>query len=148
MPDKAPFVSNVSSYRDSWIKWWTSCQPDWRRGKGWPLPRDNEGTTNWIKIGVRGRNGLFLVVISTAWWAYSIRSEEEWVEFDKAVDDVGWVIEQVTNALKALQATLPPAPPAPSTTPQNSIPGAAWMIRATGKRQPKPSRKLLEAGGS
>ena len=145
-----PFVSNVPSYRDSWTQWWTSCQPPWRRGKGWPLPRVNEGTTKWVKIGARGQNGLFLVVVSTALWAYSIQSEEEWVEFDKAVDDVEWVIGQVTESLKALQESTPPALPAqsaPSENPQKSKP-VSWMVRATGKRQPKPSRKLREGGGS
>ncbi|KAF9781857.1 hypothetical protein BJ322DRAFT_1010522 [Thelephora terrestris] len=151
LPAHIPFISNVSSYRDGWMKWWTSCQPPWRRGKGWPLPRDNEGTTNWVKIGARGQNGLFLVVVSTTWWAFSIRSEEEWVEFDKAVDDIRWVIDQVMESHKALQASEPPAPlaqPAPSQNPQKSKPEVTWMARATGKRQPKPSRKLLESRSS
>jgi hypothetical protein len=147
LPAHIPFISNVLSYRDGWVKWWTSCQPPWRREKGWPLPRDSEGTTNWVKIGARGQNGLFLVVVSTAWWAFSIRSEEEWVEFDKAVDDIKWVIDQVTESYKVLQASKPPAPPAPAPS-QKPQPEVPWMARATGKRQPKPSRKLLEARAS
>lgn len=149
--NKIPFVLDVSSYREDWIIWWTLCQPPWRREKGWPLPRDNENATNWVKFGARGQSGLFLVVISTTWWAYSIRSKEEWVEFDKAVEDLEWVINQVTDSLKALQASQPPAPPVQIATrddPQKSKQGVAWMTRAAGKRQPKLTRKLLELGGS
>jgi hypothetical protein len=143
--DRIPFVSDVASYRNSWILWWTSCQPAWRRSKGWPLPREDEGTTNWVKVGIRGQNGLFLVVMSTTWWAYSIKSEEEWREFDEAVEDVEWVIGQVAHSLKALQGLIPPTQPAPSKKPK---PSASWMVRDTAKRQPKPSRRLLEAGGA
>jgi len=143
--DNVPFVSDLSSYRDHWVKWWTSCQPAWRRGKGWPLPREDEGTTNWVKVGARGQNGLFLIVLSTAWWAYSIRSEKEWAEFDEAVDDLKWVIGQVTVSLMALQTSRPSIQPvSPKKTPESSVP---WMTREAGKRQPKPSRKLVEARG-
>ena len=150
-PNHTPFVSDVPSYRKSWILWWTSCQPSWRR-KAWPLPRDNEGTTNWMKIGARGRSGLLLVVLSTAWWAFSIKSNEEWVIFDEAVDDVEWVIGQVTDSSKALEASTPapakpaPAKPAPSKKSQKPKSNVGWLVRPAGKRQPKPSRKLLESG--
>ena len=146
-PEHTPFISNLSSYRDSWVRWWTSCQPAWRKGKGWPLPRDHDDATNWVKIGACGQSGLFIVIVSTAWWAYSIKSEEEWVKFDEAVDDVKWVIEQVTGSLTELGASRPPTrvvAPKKSQKPNSS---ATWMTRETGKRQPKPSRKLLEAGG-
>ena len=142
-----PFVSNVPSYHNNWVKWWTSCQPAWHR-KEWPLPRDNEGTTNWVRVGACGQNGLFLVVLSTAWWAYSVRSEKEWAEFDEAVEDVAWVIGQVIGSVKALQASQPDLQPAPSKTPQQPASSIAWMARETGKCQPKVSRKLLEALGA
>jgi hypothetical protein len=145
MPEHTPFIADVSSYCDTWMKWWTSCQPAWRREKGWPLPRDNDGTTNWIKVGVRGQNGLFLVVMSTAWWAYSIRSEKEWAGFDEAVDDVEWVIGQVISSLKALRKSTPPIQPAPPKKSQKPNSGVRWMDRDANKRQPKLSRKLLDA---
>ena len=69
--------------------WWMSCQPAWRQNKGWPLPRDIPSTTNWgIKASARGQNGIFLVVMLTAWWASSIKSEKDWAGFDQAVEDV------------------------------------------------------------
>lgn len=144
--DNLPFISDIPLYVEKWVVWWTSCQPSWRRGQGWPLPRSERETTNWFKIGARGQNRLFLVVISTAFWAHSIRSEEQWTMFDEAVDDVNWVIGQITASLKTPARSLPePTPPAPA---QKSQPTVPWMNRPLGKRQPKLSRKLLEAVGS
>jgi hypothetical protein len=147
-PDRIPFVSNVSSYGSHWRLWWTSFQPAWRKDNGWPLPRDNESTSNWVKIGSRGQNGLFLVILSTALWAYSIRSEEEWVLFDEAVNDVKWVIDQVIISLKALQAPPPIARLETSRDPEGVKSNVTWMVRDTSKRQPKLSRKLLESAGN
>ena len=145
--DRIPFISDVGSYYTKWTMWWTSCQPAWRQNSGWPLPRIGPSAANWsIKFGARGQNGLFLIVMSTAWWASSVQSEEDRVKFDEAVEDVRWVIDQAIESHKALPA---PVPPQHSDTPQESVPapGASWMSRADGKRQPKPSRRLLEGGG-
>jgi len=147
-PEHIPFIPDVGLFHKKWTAWWTSCQPAWRQKNGWPLPRDGENLANWgIKAGARGQNGLFLVIISTAWWASSIQSENDWAEFDEAVEDIQWVIGRAIDCLEVLP---PPAPPAPtrSKAPQESVPvpGATWMTRASGKRQPKPSRRLLEGG--
>jgi len=147
--ERIPFVPDISSYHKKWTEWWTSCQPAWRQRSGWPLPRDVENIANWgIKAGARGQNGLFLVVISNVWRASSIQSEDDWAKFNEAVEDIQWVISQVIDLLKALPAPMPLAPPTHSNAPQKSIPvpGATWMNRANGKRQPKPSLRLMEAG--
>ena len=146
-PHQIPFISDVDSYYRKWTTWWTSCQPAWRQNKGWPLPRDILSTTNWgIKAGARGQNGIFLIVMSTAWWASSIKSEKDWARFDQTVEDVWWVIDQAIDSLEVLPA---PAPPASPNTTQEPPPilGAKWMSCADGKRQAKPSRRLLEGGG-
>ena len=145
--DRIPFVTDIRSYYDNWVLWWSSCQPAWRRNDGWPLPRDGDGATgaDWGKVGARGQAGLFIVVMSTTWWAASIRSEEEWASFDDAVDDLHWVIEQVIAHLKTIPAPLPP--PETSKKPPPSS-GVAWMSRTEGKRQARPSRRLLEASGA
>jgi len=144
--DFIPFVADLSSYRGGWVAWWTSCQPAWRQDKGWPLPRDNASTTNWVKVGARGQSGLFLVIMSTTWWAASIKSEKDRAEFDEAVDDVRWVIDQIIDSLKALPASAPSAPEE-SSRKRPSSPDIGWMARADGKRKPRPSRRLLEGGG-
>jgi len=148
-PEHTPFIPNVGLYREKWTAWWISCQPAWRRREGLPLPRDGQDVTNWgIKAGARGQNGLFLVILSTAWWASSIQSEDDWVHFDEAVEDIQWLIGQVIDSLKVIAAPVPPAPPTRFNPPQGSVPvpGASWMTRADGKRKPKPSRRLLEGG--
>jgi hypothetical protein len=144
-PTRIPFILDVASYQDHWKRWWTACQPAWRQNDGWPLMRDTPSVADWHKVCARGQSGLFLVIISTAWWASSIQSEEEWVRFDNAMDDLLWVIEQVRAWLKALPV---PTPPAPSNPPQKPVSSSdvSWFSRADGKRQPKPSRRLMEAG--
>ena len=78
---QVPFICDVGVYSGTWITWWASCQPAWRQNKGWPLPRD--GSATWgAKSWAHGHNGLFLVVMSTAWWASSIQSAKDWVEFE------------------------------------------------------------------
>ena len=141
--DCIPFVANVSSYRSNWIKWWTLCQPAWRQDSGWPLPRDSVGTTNWAKACAQGQNGLFLIIMSTTWWAASIMSEQDWAEFDKAVDDIHWVIDQILDSLQTLPASTP------SETSQDipSSPHIGWMACTDRKRQPRPTARLLEGGG-
>jgi len=142
---QVPFICDVGVYSGTWITWWASCQPAWRQNKGWPLPRD--GSATWgAKSWARGHNGLFLVVMSTAWWASSIQSAKDWVEFDEAVEDVQWVLDQLITSFETLPA---PAPPTRSDIPKVPVPaqGATWMARESGKCQPKPSRRLLEGGG-
>ena len=105
-------------------------------GAGVAAPRSEVETTNWFKIGARGQNRLFLIVISTALWAHSIRSEEEWTIFDEAVDDVNWVIGQITDSLKAPAGpaleSMPPAPTPPAPA-KKSPPSVSWMNCSTGK---------------
>lgn len=140
--DRIPFIPDVPSYRNSWVEWWTLCQPSWRQNKGWPLPRDNASRTDWLKVIARGQNGLFLVVLSTAWWAYSIVSERDWVEFDEVVDDIQWVIDNVLGSLKALPPPVLPVPPKAPQKPKSSQGGVA---RADGKRKTRlPPRYLGE----
>ena len=145
-PKHIPFISDPGLYAREWTEWWTLCQPAWRQGKGWPLPKDNQTATNWCKFAYRGQNGLFLVVMSTTWWASSIQSAKDWAGFDEAVEDIQWVLDQVISSLEAIPAPTPNTNRATSREPM-PIPGATWMTREGGKRQPKPSRRLLEAAG-
>ena len=68
------------------------------------------------------------------------------MKFDEAVDDVKWVIEQVTGSLTELEASRPPTRVVAPKKSQKPNSGATWMAREAGKHQPKPSRRLLEAG--
>jgi len=142
---RLPFVADTNAYGKSWVAWWTACQPTWRQKKGWPLPTEQGNVTNWGKLTARGQNGMFIVIMSTTWWAASLKPTDDRGMLDEAISDVRWVIEQILAP--------PPAPSTPNITQGLSpTPGiqepapvtATWLMRPDGKRQPKPSRKLLE----
>jgi hypothetical protein len=88
---------------------------------------------------------MFIVVMSTTWWATSLESADDRRSFDEAVDDIRWVITQVLESLPAPGTPNIPrnTPPPPGT--QKPPPAAAnWFARPEGKRQTKLTRKLLE----
>ena len=124
-----------------------ACQPSWRQGKAWPLPKEQGENAKWGKLAARGRNGIFIIVMSTTWWADSLKPTDPRGTFDEAMDDIRWVIERIIESLPA------PAPgaveaaenPSPAQGVQKPTSTATWQARGDGKRQSKPSRKLLEA---
>ncbi|KAI0042929.1 hypothetical protein FA95DRAFT_1466290, partial [Auriscalpium vulgare] len=70
-PAKPPPLKSVSEYADNWLSWWTSMQPDWRKGDGsWPLERPvgDEAYTGWEALCRGGSHGFFIVIISLSWW--------------------------------------------------------------------------------
>ena len=143
-PDNLPYVNDTSAYGRAWIAWWTACQPSWRQCEGWPLPKEQGRVANWGKLTARGQNGIFIVVMSTSWWAASLKPTDHRGTFDEAVDDTRWVIEQMIKSLpapSAVGAGEDPSPPQGARNPTT----ATWQAREDGKRQSKPSRKLLEA---
>lgn len=140
-----PSVVDIDAYCKSWTDWWKSCQPLWRGDKGWPLPQVSDGTATWGKLCARGKNGLFLVIMSTTWWAHSLKTADQRRFFEEAMDDIRWVIEQQLKA-----PSLPNMPvankniPGTSTSDSNAnVP--TWLQRGGNKRTAKPSRRLLEA---
>lgn len=151
--DRIPHVADANIYSKQWVLWWTACQPPWRQGQGWPLPREQHDSTKWGKLGARGQNGLFVVVMSTTWWAASLKTADDRCLFDEAVDDIRWVIERMLTSFSESSTTDAVQNPSHPQVRQNpSLPGdqiptgptATWMTRKEGKRQPKPSRALLE----
>lgn len=145
--DRLPHVNDIDAYGRAWIAWWTACQPSWRRCGGWPLPREHGERVNWGKLGARGQNGIFTVIMSTTWWAASLQPTDHRGTFDEAVDDVQWVIERILESLHAPALAVPETaddPPMPHGA-QNPTNTATWQARGEGKRQSKPSRKLREA---
>ena len=89
---------------------------------------------------------MFIVVMSTTWWASSLKPTDDRHPFEEAVDDIRWVIKQILKSLPAsgtANTTHDTPPPADA---QKSMPAAAkWSVRPGGKRQPKLTHKLLES---
>lgn len=141
--NQIPHVADISEYATKWISWWKVCQPPWRQDEGWPLLREVPDRTKWGKLTACSQNGMFLVVMSTTWWALALKSPSDRHTFDEAVDNIRWVIEQVLGE--------PPTPtnavqdPAPAPLQVANPPKVAWMARGEGIRKPKPSRALLES---
>jgi len=152
--DRIPHVSDTEVYGKQWIEWWRTCQPPWRQAQGWPLPRDEwHDKAKWGKLAARSQNGLFVVIMSTTWWAASLKPADNRRPFDEAVDDVRWVIERMLESLSGsgttgtIQGPSHPQDLQVPPSPGNQVPTgltATWMAREGGKRQPKPSRALLE----
>ena len=140
-----PFVPDASAYHKGWVKWWMDCQPPWRKGSEWPLPKEQVGNTTWGKLSARGQNGFFLVVMSATWWAASLKSTDDRCLFDEAMDDMCWVLERILEAGLAPNAPGATKDPIPPSGPQKPVPMATWQAREVGKRQSKASRKLMEA---
>ena len=140
-PQHIPHVADASAYRERWVSWWTACQPAWRKGREWPLSREGDTGSGWGKLRARGQNGIFIVVMSTTWWAASLTSAEESSKFDEAIADVHWVFDQL---LKSYPVQSTPDPPPPPTNVQKPTSKASWLVRPSGKRQSKPSYKVLE----
>ena len=89
---------------------------------------------------------MFVVVMSTAWWAASLQPTDDRGIFNEAVDDLRWVIEGILDPLSV--PCIQDAPQSPSPLPGSGKPVstvATWQARGDGKRQSKPTRKLLES---
>ena len=87
---------------------------------------------------------MFLVVMSTTWWAASLKSAEDKRLFNEVMDDIRWVIEEMlvpSPVPNNPDASQNPTPPLGTRKP---ISAATWQARADGKRESRPSRKLLE----
>lgn len=138
--DAIPHIEDVSEYRKSWTGWWMDSQPPWRLSEQWPLPKEPVENATWGKLSARGQSGLFLVIMSTAWWASSLQSADHRRFFDEAVDDVRWVIEQQLKT-----APVPKVPPVdkPLGAVENLPAQAKYLQRGEGKRKAKPSAWLL-----
>ena len=84
--------------------------------------------------------------MSTAWWAASLQPTDDRGTFEEAVDDLRWVIEGILDPLPVPRTQ--GAPQSPTPLPGSGKPvstAATWQARRDGKRQSKPTRKLLES---
>jgi len=101
---------NISEYQPAWHAWWFAMQPDWRQKASktsWPLSRalSPDDRHDWNHLFRAGPNGLFLLMMSLAWWAESIAKSAvpQYHEFGIAVDDVLWVLSDIMLQLPTAQ---------------------------------------------
>lgn len=88
---------------------------------------------------------MFLVVMSTTWWASSLELAADKSVFNEAMDDIKWVIDQIMEPppISITPGVIAQEPSSPSGTQHVATPAIPWFVRTEGKRRPKPTRKLL-----
>lgn len=146
-PDRLPYIFDTGAYGRMWTAWWMACQPSWRQDRGWPIPKERDSNAKWGKLTARGQNGMFIIVMSTTWWAASLKPTDPRDTFDEAVDDLKWVIEQMIESLllPVPRTTEVAQDPSPAQGAQIPASTATWQAREEGKRKSRPSRRLLES---
>lgn len=94
---------NASEFGVAWHVWWKLMQPEWRRrDQDLLLNRDVPSGETWEILARGGSNGFFLVVICLSWWFQGFQSTEPTDEFWSSVNDVTWVLNEMTKALPSV----------------------------------------------
>jgi len=103
----------------------------------WPYPRNDAKDKDWSRLNVTGTSGLFAIILSTAWWAASLKPDSHREAFDSAVEDLLWVVEN----LNYFNSQLPVAGTAQANAGAlDHFPGHG--TRDPGKRKIKPTPKV------
>lgn len=137
-PNVTPEIESVGDFEDNWVQWWSSIQPEWRRGTG-DLPfvqEDATGQQDWGKLPTGGKDGLFLVVISLGWWIH-VRGLSSKV--NDAIADVTWVIDNL-NTFLSTGATFNSDPDSDSDSDPIPPPPSQKKRPKRGKVGPPPKR--------
>lgn len=103
-PPDASRLGKPSEFGALWRGWWIKMQPSWR-GTEWPLSRAGLSLSeSWPETLKGGRNGMEAVLITLSWWCSVVKSESQRREWDSAVEDVSWVLEQMVRYMKTSPA--------------------------------------------
>lgn len=100
-----PAIDNVEEYRDGWMEWWNSLQPEWRKATEpgrLPLPVSvaMEGD-DLASLRKGGPSGLVTVLIGLKWWAGTEEEDNErWISAIEDVKDCLANFKMPTNGKK------------------------------------------------
>jgi len=86
-------------YGKSFMKWWTSLQPTWRKMVDGTLTKDVPVDEKWGALMKGGTTGIYTVVIGLSWWIKALDTVEDGGDASVAVRDVTWVLDQVGGTL-------------------------------------------------
>ena len=92
-----PVISDTATYARTWTSWWIKCQPPDCSTTLWPLPCKPLSPAQWGKLMKGGKYGMFLFLMSLSWWVKS--SELVQADFIAAMEDLHWVLQQLTDTL-------------------------------------------------
>ena len=93
-----PKIRSVEEFQEMWVKWWAAAQLGWRNTGSWPLSRDESPVQDWGQLSLGGKDGLFLVIISLAWWIHAQYLNTD-SKLDDALDNVSWVMNRLITSL-------------------------------------------------
>jgi len=112
-----PKIQSIPEFEGLWVGWWSAAQPKWRNATTWPILRDEAVIQEWGQLSQGGKDGLFLVVMSLAWWIHAQHSVPS-SKLSDAITDVSWVLDHLIISLSVEVTTRdsPPAIPPPSNT--------------------------------
>ena len=111
---KLPNIDSVKEFEKQWVQWWSEAQPQWRDTQNWPFEKGDIADKDWGDFADGGKDGIYLVVVSLAWWIHARDSSEE-SKLDEAIEDVSWVLNGLLSRL-ATDATTCKKHPGPATT--------------------------------
>ena len=89
---KSPEMPPEEEYAESWWKWWTGIQPDWRiRDEDGARPSTDGEPGPWDDLERPGNNGMLVILLSLMWW-HEIATEATFNDWTEAIRDVVWVL--------------------------------------------------------
>lgn len=113
--DNIPVIE-PKTFGCAWKAWWVSLQPSCRlsANEQWPLIHIKlDDVKEWDPLWCAGPCGIFLVVLSLAWWLWAVSENEEEAEdgvtlsdVQEAVSDVLWVLRLAVPSLLPAQPTI------------------------------------------
>ncbi|KAH8100446.1 hypothetical protein DFH11DRAFT_1505761 [Phellopilus nigrolimitatus] len=98
---KFPPVQPPDEYFKTWFAWYQGLQPaGCRCDSAWPLPRDDsDAQTDWTILKKGGPNGIFIVLLTLAFWADGLQTSAEIDIYESAMADVTWVLKTMLDLL-------------------------------------------------
>ena len=104
---------NPDVYGARFMEWWGGLQPSWRQFKGGNsllhLVRETPKAETWQALKKGGTSGIYVVVMALSWWIKGQRNERDanaWA----IVDDLSWVIRQMSDGHDSLASTVQKRP--------------------------------------
>jgi len=106
---------------------------------GWPFPQGPPTDDLWDDLLVGGKDGLFVVVMTLAWWSIKYEdTEDEPSQLKAAILDVSWVLSNILSALKTKDYTSRPASPPLQSPPPTYHSQATHKVGRPNKRRRLP----------
>ena len=96
MPD---VTERVHGFADDWWAWWSHLQPEWcGNGPDFALSPP-EDFSEWTELEKGGPNGIFVLVLTLAWWAVAVVDQDDATQqhWNDALTSFGDVLEHITE---------------------------------------------------